>query len=156
MEWVFKVLKKKDLSPLSIERIKRYYEDSITVPIVNCIPGRKIRNLRVTLRQGDCPSSLWFGYAIDPLLVYLNKRLSGIPLISKPCFWPQNFNSKGKIPPIEERFKLIGYCDDVKPAICKKQDLNIIDRAVTFFVKASECQLHRDPASKKCNYIKTH
>ena len=85
MEWVFKVLKKKGLSPLSIERIKRYYEDSITVPMINCIPGRKVKNKRLTLRQGDCPSSLWFGYAIDPLLVYLNRRLSGIPLTSKPC-----------------------------------------------------------------------
>ena len=31
MEWVFMVLKKKGLSPISIERIRRYYEDSITV-----------------------------------------------------------------------------------------------------------------------------
>ena len=120
MDWVFKVLLKKGLSPLSIERIRRYYEDSLTVPIVNCIPGRKIMNKRLTLRQGDCPSSLWFGFAIDPLLEYLSKRLSGIPLISKPSFGPLNINSKGKLDPIEEKFKLIGYCDDVKPAICKK------------------------------------
>ena len=145
MEWVFKVLEKKGLSPIVIERIKRYYEDSITVPIINSIPGRKIKNHRVTLRQGDCPSSLWFGFAIDPLLEYLSKRLSGIPLISKPSFGPLNINSKGKLDPIEEKFKLIGYCDDVKPAICKKNEFDLIERAVTFFEKASGCQLHRDP-----------
>ena len=99
-----------------MKRIKRYYEDSITIPIINSIPSRKIKNHRVTLRQGDCPSSLWFGFAIDPLLEYLCKRLSGIPLISKPSFGPLNINSKGKLDPLEQKFKLIGYCDDVKPA----------------------------------------
>ena len=43
MEWVFKVLEKKGLSPTIIQRIKRYYEDSITVPIINSIPGRKVK-----------------------------------------------------------------------------------------------------------------
>merc|ERR1712115_287762 len=130
-----------------IKRIKRYYEDSITIPIINCIPGRKIKNHRVTLRQGDCPSSLWFGFAIDPLLEYLCKRLSGIPLITKLIYGPLNINSKGKLDPIEGKFKLIGYCDDVKPAICKKNEFDLIERAVTLFEKASGCQLHCDPTS---------
>ena len=52
-----------------------------------------------------------------------------------------------------EKFKLIGYCDDVKPAICKKKEIEIIDRAVTLFEKASGCQLHCDPASKKCKIL---
>ena len=121
MDWVFKVLEKKGLSHLAIERIKRYYENSVTVPIIHCKPGKIIHKKRLTLRQGDCPSSLWFGYAIDPLLIYLERRLSGIPLHSKPCFGPTKSNSKNKIPPIEAKFKLIGYCDDVKPAVCKKK-----------------------------------
>ena len=99
----------------------------------------------MTLRQGDCPSSLWFGFAIDPLLEFLCKRLSGIPLITKPIYGPLNVNSKGKLDPIEGKFKLIGYCDDVKPAICKKSEFDLIERAVSLFEKASSCQLHRDP-----------
>ena len=99
----------------------------------------------MTLRQENCPSSLWFGFAIDPLLIYLSKRLSGIPLISNPSLGPLNINTIKKLDPIEQRFKLIGYCDDVKPAICKKNEFDLIERAVTLFEKASGCQLHRDP-----------
>ena len=40
------------------------------------------------LRQGDCPSSTWFGYGIDPLLVCLEKRLKGILIHSKPVLGP--------------------------------------------------------------------
>ena len=73
---------------LAIKRIRRYYENSITIPIINCIPGREIPNKSLTLRQGDCPSSMWFGYRIDPLLIYLEKRLTGIPIHSLPCIGP--------------------------------------------------------------------
>ena len=62
MEWVFTVLKTKRIDQRVIERLMRYYKDSITIPIVNNILGRMIKNTRLTLRQGDCPSSLWFGY----------------------------------------------------------------------------------------------
>ena len=41
----------------------------------------------------------------------------------------------------------------MKPAICKKQEFEIVDRAVTFFEKASGCQLHRDPAPEKCKIL---
>ena len=75
MDWVFAVLEKKGLHHEAIERLKRYYNDSITIPIVNNIPRRKITNTRLMLRQGDCLSSTWFGYGIDPLLVYLEKYL---------------------------------------------------------------------------------
>ena len=84
--------RKKGLNKLAIERIKRYYDDSITIPIVNCIPGREIQNKRLTLRQGDCPSSMWFGFGIDPLLIYLDRRLTGIPIHSIPCSGPNPKN----------------------------------------------------------------
>ena len=148
----FSVLLKKGLSPLSIERIRRYYEDSITVPIVNCIPGSKVKNKRLTLRQGDCPSSLWFGYAIDPLLTYLNRRLSGIPLISKPSFGPQRNNSKNKIPPIEAKFKLIGYCDDVKPAIAKKKSLKLLIGQLHFLKKQVDAKYIETPSQKNAKF----
>ena len=54
---------------------------------------------------------------------------------------------------METKFKLIGYCDDVKPAICKVKEFDIIDRAVTLFEQASGCQHHRDPNSQKCKIL---
>ena len=49
MEWVYLVLERKDLTKPAIDRIKRYYNDSYTIPIVNCIPGKEIKNNRLTL-----------------------------------------------------------------------------------------------------------
>merc|ERR1712240_411073 len=153
MDWVYKVMEKKGLSQIVIARIKRYYGDSYTIPIINSIPGKRIKNQRVTLRQGDCPSSLWFGIAIDPLLAYMNRRLSGITLISKPTYGPLYVNAKNRLDPIEEKLKLIGYCDDVKPTISKRSEFELIEKAVSLFERASGCQLHRDPTSKKCKIL---
>ena len=83
-DWVFTVLERKGLQIEAIYRFRRYYEDSTTIPIVNNIPGRKIKSKRLTLRQGECPSFTGFGYGIDPRLVYLDRRLSGIPIYSTP------------------------------------------------------------------------
>ena len=60
VEWVLKVLEKKGLDKKSINRINRIYNRGITIPVINNIPGEKIMNTRMTLRQGDCPSSIWF------------------------------------------------------------------------------------------------
>ena len=47
----------------------------------------------------------------------------------------------------------MGYCEDLKPAICKKSEFDLIDKAVTLFEQASGCQLHRDPESLKCKLL---
>ena len=60
MEWVYAVLEKKGMRIEAIQRIRRYYDNSVTIPIVNRIPGRPIVNKRLTLRQDDCPSTVWF------------------------------------------------------------------------------------------------
>ena len=109
-------------------RLRIYYEDSITIPIVNCIPGRGIKNKRLTLRQGDCPSSTWFGFGIDPLLIYLDRRLTGILIHSIPILGPTKKNNPRKLPPLEQKYKVMGYCDDLKPAICKKKDFYFIKK----------------------------
>jgi hypothetical protein len=61
--------------------------------------------------------------------------------------------SHPQLPPLEERYKLIGYADDVKPAITSMQEFTLVDMAMTLFENASGCQLHRDPASKKCKFL---
>ena len=68
MDWVEKVLRKKGLDENTVLRINRIYMEGVTVPVVNGVFGEPIRNTRRTLRQGDCPSSIWFSYGIDPLL----------------------------------------------------------------------------------------
>ena len=93
-EWVFCVLRKKGLSENVISVIKNIYSDRITVPVVNNILCSAIKNIRNTLAQG-CPSSMnWFAYGIDPLLIYLERRLQGIPIyLFPPCAWPTGARS---------------------------------------------------------------
>ena len=53
MNWVFRVLECKGLNAMNVNRLRRYYTDSSTIPIINNIQGRRIDNKRLTLRQGD-------------------------------------------------------------------------------------------------------
>ena len=63
-----------------LSRLELLYKDSRTIPVVNNVLGRTLMNIRGCLRQG-CPGSMgWFSVAIDPLLVYLERRLMGIPI----------------------------------------------------------------------------
>ena len=98
----------------------------------------------MTLRQGDYPSSLWFGYGIDPLLIYLDRRLGRISIYSSPVSGPSTKNGPKGLAPLERKYRLIGYCDDVKPAINEWEEFNLIDKAVGMFEKASGCMLHCD------------
>ena len=55
--------------------------------------------------------------------------------------------------PFEERYKVIGYADDVKPAITSMEEFLLVDKAMALFEEASGCKLHRDPANKKCKFL---
>ena len=48
---------------------------------------------------------------------------------------------------------MIGYADDVKPAITSMNEFTVVDSAMKLFEDASGCRLHRDPASKKCKFL---
>ena len=48
---------------------------------------------------------------------------------------------------------MIGYADDVKPAITSMAEFTLVDRAMALFESASGCKLHRDPASNKCKFL---
>ena len=152
MDWVFQVLEKKGLDRQVIERLKNLYSESLTIVMVNNIPGKVVGNIRQSLRQGDLPSMHFFSYGIDPLLVFLEKRLQGILVSSIQVQGPVT-EGQQELQPIEERYKLIRYADDVKPAITSMQEFSLVDMAMSLFEKASGCQLHRDPASKKCKFL---
>ena len=57
------------------------------------------------------------------------------------------------LPPMEERYKLMAYCDDVKPSVTCMNEFTIINTACTLFEKSSGCRLHRDTAAGKCKFL---
>ena len=102
--------------------------------------------------QGDLPSMHLFGFGIDPLLSYLEKRLTGILISTLPVLGPVHAGSL-PLAPLEERYTVIGYADDIKPAITCMNEFSLVDRAMFLFEQTSGCCLHRDPASKKCKFL---
>jgi hypothetical protein len=107
-----------------------------------------------SLRQGDVPSMFWFAAGIDPLLIYLERRLQGIPITSLPVLGPTNRDDpKPTLVPLEQRFKLMAYADDVKPAITNMSEFNLVDMACRLMERASGVKLHRDPDSGKVKFL---
>ena len=94
----------------------------------------------------------FFSYGIDPLLTYLERRLKGILISSLPVFGPV-LRDHPPLQPLEERYRVVGYADDVKPAITNITEFTIVDKAMAMFENASGCRLHRDPATKKCKFL---
>ena len=153
MDWVLKVLRQKGMSEENLIRIRRYYSNSVTIPVVNNNKLRRINNIRMTLRQGDGPSSTWFGYGINPLLYYLETRLQGIKLQALTQAGPKEKGNHRQLKKVEDKFILLGYIDDLKPAITKLEEFFIIEKAVELYERASGCKLHKDIRSKKCKLL---
>ena len=154
MSWVYMVLAKKGVSQEIINRIERLYSDSISVVVVNNLPGNAIPNIRGSLRQGDVPSMFWFSTGIDPLLVFLERRLHGIPIFSLPVAGPPTERAVSPhLPPKEERYKVVAYADDVKPSITSMQEFFLVDKACSLLEKASGVKLHRDPSTDKVKFL---
>ena len=80
----------------------------------------------------------FFAFGIDPLLVYLEKRLQGILISSLPVQGPV-LAHEANLQPLEERYKVVGYADDVKPAITSMQEFSLVDKAMDLFERASGC-----------------
>ena len=137
LSWTFKVLEKKGLDRKVIERLQNLYSNSVSIVVVNNVWGKSIRNIRGSLRQGDLPSLHLFIHGIDPLLSYLDKRLKGILISSSPVQGPRLFLA----PPLkhlEERYRVMGYADDVKPAITNMAEFLLVDKAMSLFEEASD------------------
>ena len=90
---------------------------------------------------------------MDPLLSFLEKRLQGIVIHSLPVSGPSLRGQPRKLPPLESRYKLTGYCDDLKPSITSMEEYTTIHNAVVMYESASGCVLHRDISSKKCKIL---
>ena len=152
LTWVLMVLQAKGLSQDVIKRIKNLYSNNITIVVVNNILGQSFENKRWSIRQGDRPSSYLFCYGIDPHLVWLDRRLKGIPIYRMQAAGPLPETNRSPLT-ITESFRLIGYIDDVKPAITMMSEFTLVDRGSLLFKQSSGCILHRDPTSGKVKFL---
>ena len=60
LDWVMKVLQKKGMAQAALDRFLNLYNQGITIPVVNNLPGKSLKNKRLSLRQGDRPSEVWY------------------------------------------------------------------------------------------------
>ena len=109
LSWVWRVLDKKGVNPPTILRLENLYKNGITIPVVNCSPGQAIYDMRGSLRQGGLGSMDWFAVGIDPLLKYLDKRLTGIPISVLPVSGPQEEGKEGPLPPLRKDSKVLHF-----------------------------------------------
>ena len=182
LTWCLMVLRKKGLSENVLKRYENLYNDHVSIVVVNTILGRSVRNSRLTIRQGDKFAMELFTFGMDPILIYLEKRLKGIVVHSLPVQGPMPLNavtqppaplpqpnlpglsalpsppepeqcSEATMPPLVTKYILTAYCDDLKPAITDIYEFHLVERVMTIFEQSSGCKMHRDPASKKCKFL---
>ena len=153
LSWVWLVLERKGVNAATIFRLKNLYANGITIPVVNNIPMKAIYDVRGSLRQGGSGSMEWFAFGIDPLLIYLEQNLEGILISRLPVIGPANVGDSFPLPPKEERFKGMAFCDDVKPAICNLNEFLVADKGAEMFERAAGTKLHRNPLSNKCKFL---
>ena len=96
----------------------------------------------------------WFGIGIDPLLIYLDRRLAGIPITSLPAAGPTLQDAVGSVlPPVQQHYKVVAYADDVKPSITSMHEFHLVDKACSLLERASGVKLHRDPSAGKVKFL---
>ena len=71
--------------------------------------------------QEDLPHVYWFACGIDHLVCYLDQQLQGIAIYSTPTSVP-TLSGCPSLPALQEKYRLIAYVDDVKPAITTMQE----------------------------------
>ena len=54
---------------------------------------------------------------------------------------------------METRYKIIAFCDDLKPAITSNYEFLLVERVMTIFELSSGCKMHRTPGSTKCKFL---
>ena len=91
-------------------------------------------------------------YASDPLLIYLENHLEGIPIFSLPVSGPSEEHQAGP-PPLVEKYKVYGLADDIKPGVSNMSEFAVVERAALLFEKSSGNKLHRDPIRGKCKVL---
>jgi exonuclease III len=84
-------------------------------------------------------------------------ELPGLPALPPPPPPPARRRPaaprSGGLPPLETRYKIIGFCDDLKPSITNIYEFHLVERVITFFEMASGCLMHRSVESQKCKFL---
>merc|ERR1712002_692243 len=62
-------------------------------------------------------------------------------------------NIDKSIEPLVLRYKLVAFCDDIKPAVKSFDELIFIDETMTIFQYAAGCALHRSVQNGKCKFL---
>ena len=124
LNWCLKVLEKKGACKELLTRLKNLYSNNYSIVVVNNILGAVVENIHLTLRQGDVPRMELFSFGIDPLLLLLERVLKGILICSTPVLGPTPPDCP-PLPPLELRYKVIGYADDSKHAITTMEEFTI-------------------------------
>ena len=150
--WVLQVLRAKGLCEEAIKHLTNLYSKHFTIVVVNNILGRKFENKRWSIRQGDRPSSILFCFGIDPHLTWLFKRLKGIQIYSMPAAGPVVEREPFPLV-ITETYRVVGYIDDVKPAITAMEEFTIVDHGSSLFERASGCILQQDQTSGQVKFL---
>ena len=94
-----------------------------------------------------------FCFGIDPLLRNLEQRLQGIVITPLPVLGPSALGYPMPLPQLEECYKVIAYCKDVKPSVTSMSEFITIDSACSLFERSSGCKLHRDLNADKCKFL---
>ena len=58
LDWSYKVMVKKGMPREVIKRLQNLYRENVAVVVVNNIPGKSIKIVRLSLMQGDLPTLL--------------------------------------------------------------------------------------------------
>ena len=124
LSWCLMVMEKKGACEEFLSRIRNLYSNNLSVIVVNNVHGAAVENVWLTLRQGDVPSMELFCFGIDPLLHRLERLLQGLLIAEVPVHGPP-LQGMPPLPKLEQRYKLIGYADDNKPAITSIELLTI-------------------------------
>lgn len=151
MLWIGLVLLAKGLTRTNVQRFKNMYKDAVIRVVVNGVIGKAIKVKRC-VRQGAPSSMLLFLYNMDPAVVHLENRLQGITLYQMPVLGPVRPGEPALLP-IEEKYKVKGYADDLKPVVKSMVEFLLLDAILALFEAASGCQVHRDPQQDKCKIL---
>ena len=154
ISWVWRVLEKKNCSSAFLSVLKNIYEYSpnYVINIINNEQQARILNKRKNIKQGDKTSSLFYCFAMEGVLLHLNIKLQGHVYHKLPTAGPKHPNLGGPNP-VEARQKAMGYIDDVKAVVTSIQEFTTLDNALQLYEKASGSELHRDPATRKCQIL---
>ena len=114
--------------------LKAMYSDLGVAVVINNWISDKIKNAR-GLMEGHSPSMQIFCLATAPLLLGLEKKLTGI------VTWDG----------IKQANK--SFADDIKVVLAQPQEVFMVEDMITDFEQVSGLILHRDKTRRKCNIL---